>query len=643
MKRHLCFLLALLPLPSAVSAEVLGCPASSPRLPGSIVQLSKAAGVPDSDASYSLNLKAAGSTREDIPVSWSPKDNTGNLSFQIPLSADGLYTLQDFKKTTIKDDGIVSEPLVINSPAQILVARPAIAAVSPNAAFGDSKGSHSFTVLLSGLCSDNASKPTADVRFRFTEVKTPPFEAACNESQTQPCYGLSVDNAEQVTLTLRNLDAEGDYYSGRKNFVLTIDGVDTAPAALTLIHTTSGTPTTVAVVGFALILAAIYLLLRSGREGMSQKMNGKTYWLSTLFFDQQTNSYSLSKCQFYAWTAASILAYLYLAVSKSYVQGSAVFPDIPSGLPGILLASVGTVVLSTGITSAKGDKGAGSPGPNLSDFIASGGVVAADRLQFAVWTLVGIGTFLAIVFQSDPRNITDLPAIPSGFMQLMGISTAGYLGGKLARKAGPAISAIVLTTSGKGNPRFQITGSGLSRSASFSIDGKPIFPDTILGKDDAKGLPEIVQLDPAVGDPDFARVLAFSMAPKDFRCDDWLGKDRMFTVTNPDSQKAAWCYQKFAATRLAVAPRAADPVLTLAGVNLDSHLIVTADRLPGAAGPANSPFRVDRTNPETDAASFIGTIKQSNGTATALAAGDKLNVTVEDAAGFAWTWEVEVQ
>jgi hypothetical protein len=641
MNRDVWLFLALLPVSSALYAETLGCPASSPHLPGSIIQLSKAAGVPDPDASYSLNLKAAGSTREDIPVSWSPKSSGGNLAFQIPPSADGLYTIEGLKKTSIKDGKSASEDLASNSPTQILVAQPAITAVSPNAAFGDSKGSHSFTILLSGLCSDNAAKPTSDVRFRFTEVKTPDFQPSCNEGQTQPCYGLSVDNAQQVTLILRNLDAGTDYYSGKKSFVLTVDGTDTAPAALTLINTTAGTPTTIAFAGFALILLVIYLLLRSGRKGMSQKMNGKTYWLSTLFFDQQTNSYSLSKCQFYAWTAASILAYLYLAASKSYVQGSAVFPDIPSGLPGILLASVGTVVLSTGITSAKGDKGAGAPGPNLSDFIASGGVVAADRLQFA-WTLVGIGTFLAIVFQSDPRNITDLPAIPTGFMQLMGISTAGYLGGKLARKAGPTISAIVLTTSDKGNPRFQITGSGLSRSASFSIDGQPIFPDIILGKDEQPGLPEIVQLDPTVGDPDFARVLMFSLVPKDFKAA-WLGKDRMFTVTNPDSQKAAWCYQKFAETTIAVTPRGADPVLTITGVNLDSHLTVTADRLPGAAGPANSPFRVDRTNPETDAANFVGTIRQRGGAPTGLAAGDKLNVTVKDDAGFAWTWEVTVQ
>jgi hypothetical protein len=101
----------------------------------------------------------------------------------------------------------------------------------------------------------------------------------------------------------------------------------------------------------------------------------------------------------------------------------------------------------------------------LSDFIASGGIVAPDRLQFVIWTIIGIATFLSIVMLSDPSSINDLPTIPPGFLQLMGISSAGYLAGKLVRKAGPTINAITVS----GSPdkiTFQLTGSGLSRSAS---------------------------------------------------------------------------------------------------------------------------------------------------------------------------------
>jgi hypothetical protein len=147
---------------------------------------------------------------------------------------------------------------------------------------------------------------------------------------------------------------------------------------------------------------------------------------------------------------------------------------IPAGLPGILLASAATGVISAGISSAKGDKGAGLPEPNLSDFISRGGVVAADRLQFVIWTIVGIGTFLSIVISSDLRSISDLPRIPPGFLQLMGISSAGYLAGRLTRKAGPTMDNICLA----GTPAlmtFQLSGSGLSRSALFTITRFPSF------------------------------------------------------------------------------------------------------------------------------------------------------------------------
>jgi hypothetical protein len=87
-------------------------------------------------------------------------------------------------------------------------------------------------------------------------------------------------------------------------------------------------------------------------------------------------------------------------------------------------------------------KGAGEVGPNFSDFITTGGVVAPERFQFLVWTLIGIGSFMMIVFLSPPISIQDLPPVPDGFLQLMGISAAGYVGGKLVRKAGPKIDSV---------------------------------------------------------------------------------------------------------------------------------------------------------------------------------------------------------
>jgi hypothetical protein len=80
---------------------------------------------------------------------------------------------------------------------------------------------------------------------------------------------------------------------------------------------------------------------------------------------------------------------------------------------------------------ARGAKGAGPIQPSVADFVATGGLVAAERFQFFIWTLVGVFTFLFLVVFSDPANVSDLPRIPDGFLALMGVSSFGYLGGKL--------------------------------------------------------------------------------------------------------------------------------------------------------------------------------------------------------------------
>ncbi len=216
------------------------------------------------------------------------------------------------------------------------------------------------------------------------------------------------------------------------------------------------------------------------------------------------------------------------------IQGSVAFPDIPAGLPGILLASAGTTVLAAGISNSKGNKGAGEIHPSLADFIAAGGVVAAERLQFVVWTIVGVVTFVRLVFLSDPSTIDGLPQIPTGFLQLMGISSAGYLGGKLARKAGPTITAVTATANGV--LTLELKGVGLSQNATFTIGDDEVSPSQIQGD---KNLPEIIQKDATNNEAGFAKMLRLSIAePKAA----WLGANVRVRITNPDQQEAVARY-----------------------------------------------------------------------------------------------------
>jgi hypothetical protein len=192
----------------------------------------------------------------------------------------------------------------------------------------------------------------------------------------------------------------------------------------------------------ALILGLLPLLLLSFVQ-KSVRIGGSDYRLRMLFLDLETNTYSLSKLQFYLWTVAAVFAYAYLFISRVYVQHLS-WPDVPANLPGIILVAAGTAVGSQIVNAAHGSKGAGDEKPSFADFITSGGVVAPDRLQMLLWTFLGIGMFIYGVLQLAPGLISELPTIPDRLLVMMGISSAGYLGGKMARKPGPVINDITV-------------------------------------------------------------------------------------------------------------------------------------------------------------------------------------------------------
>lgn len=184
------------------------------------------------------------------------------------------------------------------------------------------------------------------------------------------------------------------------------------------------------------------LLLRTLRRGYS--IADRRYRLRLLFLDPETDTYSLSKLQFYLWTVAALFSYAYLFISRVLVQYAS-WPDVPGTLPGIIAVAAGTSIASQLVTASKGSKGSGAERPHITDFITSGGVVAPDRLQMLLWTLFGVGAFLVVVLEQHPGRISELPAVPEGLLYLMGLSSAGYLGGKMARKPGPVINEMSIT------------------------------------------------------------------------------------------------------------------------------------------------------------------------------------------------------
>jgi hypothetical protein len=283
-----------------------------------------------------------------------------------------------------------------------------------------------------------------------------------------------------------------------------------------------------AAIGTVLLLALIvWITLRPLR---SQTPAG-VRWNppSTLFLDVETNTYSLSKLQLYVWMAAAVFGYAYLTISYLFVQGADTLPDIPANLPGILLVSVATSALSTGITAAKGSKGAGALRPSVADFLTSGGVLAPDRLQFFGWTIVGAAAFVALIMLRPPATIKDLPTVPEGLLLLMGISSAGYLGGKLARRAGPVIKQIVALL---GSPLvIEIRGESLSPNATITIDVTPLTRAHLDASLHPDGRP-VAEIEPG---SEFSKLLRLTLPTPP---PEWRQGTHTLLLVNPDGQRA---------------------------------------------------------------------------------------------------------
>jgi hypothetical protein len=319
------------------------------------------------------------------------------------------------------------------------------------------------------------------------------------------------------------------------------ENISDPPIPVTLSPVSENTPKWVA--GGVLVGVIILILLLGSNRSHHQIGDQRVSLLSALLLDASTDTYSLSKAQFYAWTAAVVFGYSYLTLALSWIQGRFEFASIPDKLPGILLVSATTATVSLGMNPNK-PKGAGTVQPGLQDFITTGGVVAAERVQFLVWTILGILTFMFLIISSDPATITTLPAIPSDFLTLMGVSSAGYLGGRLARKAGPIIDDIMATVS---SLTLEIHGRNLSQDASFQIDGADVTLDMIAAGASSDHRPKIVAKDDTQ-DAGFAKILSLTLdSPKTA----WLTRKsdpsenlrtHTLSIINPDGQCADWTY-----------------------------------------------------------------------------------------------------
>lgn len=270
------------------------------------------------------------------------------------------------------------------------------------------------------------------------------------------------------------------------------------------------------------LLALVYVLYRIGRkvkEKLQQGQQPQRYWfLKMLLIEPENQTYSLSRTQFLGWLFVIAWCYVFLIYVHGFVEESWGFPNLGNSIYAFLI-SLGTLVGAQATNRGMGVKGAGEEHPSLADLVVHGGVIALDRVQQIVWTVIALGLFVRITV-STFSTATQLPEIPTEMLALMGLSSVGYLGGKLVRGPGPVIDQVTVPS---GTTVLNIKGKHLSKTAFVWLDGEQIEA-VVTSK---------------VDDPDdplkFAKELE---VPLPISIEDWNAKDHAITVINSDAQRA---------------------------------------------------------------------------------------------------------
>lgn len=357
-----------------------------------------------------------------------------------------------------------------------------------------------------------------------------------------------------------------------------------------------------------IILLGVLLYLVS-RNSKSPEGTRKLNMLQMLLLEPANMTYSLSRAQFILWTVALASSYVFLFVARGLVESIWTFPPL-TGFAGTFLISLGTLLGAQATTSVKGAKGSGEVNPSLADLFVHGGVIALERVQQALWTLIAVGMFVYIVVKNYALS-TQLPVIPDTLLYLMGISSAGYLTGKALRNAGPIIAQIAPLPN---STTLTITGSSLSNDALIWIDGARI--DT----------PVTVAVPDADNPNQFAQSLQVAFPTTITSINQWYGAAHCVVVVNDDSQRAEWrSVPKIVSVTSAAGATAGTVALAIGTQYVDSSMKWQVTGIPPGPVPVAT---LDPTTPDQ----WLMTIPDTGQTQKFT------TITVTDAAGHASTF-----
>ena len=241
--------------------------------------------------------------------------------------------------------------------------------------------------------------------------------------------------------------------------------------------------------------------------------------------------------------------------------------------------------------------------------------------------IVGVLAFIFLIVSREPGILEALPKIPEGFLYLMGVSSFGYLGGKLARKPGPVITQIVASVS---SLSLEIHGKTLSPDATFRIDDVDVLPNQLDRSIHPNGRPKVEVPDEQT---EYAKVLRLVI--KEFSSE-WLEGEHKLVLSNPDGQRAEWPFEvttsqspstpgQQSPTITSIDPKFGSPdggePVTISGTNFLDGATVTFGRVPAQSVKVVSAASITVVTPTDQKEGTVDVVVKNADGASATAPG----------------------
>jgi hypothetical protein len=464
-------LLGALRAPACFAADVKLELVSPVARPGGVVGL-KFAGTLDSATKVFVRLSTPRQD-EELPVD-AARIGRGRLQVTLPkVLRQGRFKVELMTET--------GEVLGTVPELKILATEPpTISRVIPHPSYPvDDAYSFELTGENFGQRAEDNLLTINDVKVKFESqvTKYRPEGSVVDCQGKLPCL---VGNRRSLKVYGLSLTRESLYRPLR--LVVQVDFQASAEHPLLLSWVQRSTPIVVAF-GVLVVLSLVSYVMVRGKAASYRPFGERYSTVAYAFIDSETNTYSLSRLQLLAWTAAAVVAYSYVGASQCLVQWQWQLPKVPDGLAPLLGLSVGTTALAAGATEARGSKGAGPRHPGFGDFLTAGGALAPERVQFFIWTVLGVVGFLSSTLAQDPATVNEAAKIPDNFLPLMGVSSLGYIAGKVVRKPGPIIRQLLPAPPYAPGAQFpggiRIVGENLSPRAMVWLKGQLIAPGSV--------------------------------------------------------------------------------------------------------------------------------------------------------------------